>query len=143
LAEKIITGNRCLLDTSALVSLIDKSDVAHGRVKQSFERTGQNFFSTIAVITEALHLLSRVKNATNICLDYVLTGVVELFPLEKPDLSRIKTLMAKYADIPMDFADATLVVVAEEMGIDTIMTLDRRGFEAYRMLGSKSFIILP
>lgn len=47
--------------------------------------------------------------------------------------------MEKYKDIPMDFADATLVVLAEETGIDEVLTLDMRGFSAYRIHGIKAF----
>ena len=51
--------------------------------------------------------------------------------------------MEKYKDIPMDFADATLVVLAEETGINEVFTLDRRGFNSYRIKGKKAFKILP
>jgi predicted nucleic acid-binding protein len=51
--------------------------------------------------------------------------------------------MEKYRDIPMDFADATLVCLAEETGINKIFTLDIRGFSAYRFREKKVFIIFP
>jgi len=51
--------------------------------------------------------------------------------------------MAKYKDMPMDFADATLVVLAEETGISEIFTLDKKGFNTYRIHGKSSFHIIP
>jgi hypothetical protein len=51
--------------------------------------------------------------------------------------------MEKYKDIPMDFADATLVVLAEEAGVDEVFTLDLKGFHAYRILRKKVFRIFP
>ena len=51
--------------------------------------------------------------------------------------------MEKYHDLPMDFADATLVTLGEESGIDQVFTLDRRGFSTYRLHGKKAFRLLP
>jgi len=52
-------------------------------------------------------------------------------------------LMEKYHDVPMDFTDASLVTLGEEMGVDAILTLDRRGFGVYRLHGRQPFHILP
>ena len=51
--------------------------------------------------------------------------------------------MEKYADVPMDLADATLVALAEQRGCSNILTLDHRGFETYRINGKKPFVIHP
>jgi len=64
-------------------------------------------------------------------------------PQSTESLSRTLTLMEKYRDIPMDFVDATLVTLAEDIGIDEIFTLDIRGFRTYSILGKKEFKILP
>ena len=64
-------------------------------------------------------------------------------PQSHESLSRAIVLMEKYKDTPMDFADATLVVLAEEADIDEIFTLDMRGFQAYRIHGRKLFKIGP
>jgi predicted nucleic acid-binding protein len=58
-------------------------------------------------------------------------------------LRRAAALMRKYANVPMDFADATLVVLAEEFQVGNVLTLDRRGFGVYRISGTKRFTILP
>jgi predicted nucleic acid-binding protein len=51
--------------------------------------------------------------------------------------------MEKYRDVPMDFVDALLVVTAEERGVRDVLTLDRRGFEAYRAHGRERFRVVP
>ena len=51
--------------------------------------------------------------------------------------------MEKYKDVPMDFADSTLVALGEEMEITEIFTLDVKGFSAYRMHGKKAFRLWP
>ena len=58
-------------------------------------------------------------------------------------LASCKTLIARHRDVPMDFADATLVAVAEELGIATVFTLDRRGFATYRWRKTRRFEIVP
>jgi predicted nucleic acid-binding protein len=51
--------------------------------------------------------------------------------------------MEKYHDVPMDLADATLVVLAEETNIREVLTLDRRGFDVYRINGRTPFTVFP
>ena len=56
---------------------------------------------------------------------------------------RVAALMEKYRDVPMDYADATLVALGEEIGSDAVFTLDRRGFSTYRLNQRKAFQIVP
>jgi predicted nucleic acid-binding protein len=58
-------------------------------------------------------------------------------------LTRCAELIERYKDVPVDFADATLVVLAEELGIGTVFTLDHRGFEAYRWRRTRRFTLVP
>ncbi len=58
-------------------------------------------------------------------------------------LQRVAILMEKYRNIPMDFADATLVVLAEELETEWVFTLDRRGFSVYRMRRNRAFRVIP
>jgi uncharacterized protein len=62
-----------------------------------------------------------------------LQGGAVLVPQSMESLSRAVSLIEKYKDVPMDFADAALVVLAEKMGIDEIFSLDLRGFGSYRI----------
>lgn len=99
--------------------------------------------SSEAILTEATHLLSRIPNGPETCLEFFLSGGAALVPSSLGSLRRCKALMEKYADQPMDFADATLVVLAEELGTDLIFTTDQRDFRVYRSKGRHPFQIFP
>jgi hypothetical protein len=90
-----------------------------------------------------MYLLSSSIKAQINCLEFTLRGGAILVPQSLESLSRTAELMEKYKDVPMDFADATLVVLAEETGISEIFTLDKKGFSIYRIAGKISFHIVP
>jgi hypothetical protein len=71
------------------------------------------------------------------------TCAVGLLPLDQADISRIKQLMDKYRDLPMDLADAALVRVAEREKVRRIFSLDRRDFKVYRPARLGRFSIVP
>ncbi|MBF0473769.1 MAG: hypothetical protein HQK93_08570, partial [Nitrospirae bacterium] len=96
-----------------------------------------------SVLTETSYLLGSSINAQKSCIEFIVKGGATLVPQSLSSLKRIAVLMEKYRDIPMDFADATLVVLAEDTGVNEVLTLDRRGFNSYRINGKKSFNILP
>ena len=68
---------------------------------------------------------------------------IEIVPLGPADLARLRQLMQKYHDLPMDLADAALVTVAEREGITRVFTLDRRDFEVYRPAKIGRFSLVP
>lgn len=93
-----------------------------------------------AVLTEAFYLLRYARGGGKRLVEFVEhTGmlVVDVFGLEK--LRCMTGLMDKYADRPMDFADASLVLIAEERNEPNVLTFDERGFRAYRFRGSRRF----
>lgn len=70
-------------------------------------------------------------------------GFCRVVPSTATSLQRVRQLLDKYADLPMDFADATLVVLAEELDCTSVFTTDRTDFSVYRLKGRKAFRILP
>lgn len=102
--------------------------------------TGQ-VVTTEAVLTESTHLLGRIAGGAIACLDFVLSGGALLIPATANSIRRARDLMARYADCPMDFADATLVVLAEDLGTNLVLTTDQRDFSIYRIAGRKRFKI--
>jgi predicted nucleic acid-binding protein len=132
-----------LLDTGALVSVIDRSQVHHEKCVRFFDGWDAPVVSTEAVLTEASHLLGRVRHGRKACVEFFLDGGAVLVPATVPSLRRVRELLDEYADLPMDYADATLVVLAEEIGTDLVFTTDRRDFRVYRIRGRKSFRIVP
>jgi len=85
------------------------------------------------VITEAMHFVSAVPDGAANLAELVAVSSMEVFDLTQPsELREAAALMDRYSDIPMDFADATLVLLAEAIGVHDILTLDRRGFAVFR-----------
>jgi len=72
-----------------------------------------------------------------------LSGVVRPEDILKGDLGRMRALMEQYADLPMDFADASLLVLAERLRVSRVFTLDRRGFTVFRPRHAGCFEIFP
>lgn len=70
-------------------------------------------------------------------------GTVRLLQLDERDIPRMRELMKKYADRPMDVADAALVRVAEREGTRKVFTVDRNDFTVYRLHGRMKFTLLP
>lgn len=95
------------------------------------------------VVAEAMHLLSFSWRAQEALWDMMETGAVEILPIGIDDVPRMKELMRKYRDLPMDLADATLVRVAERERLRQIFTLDRRDFQIYKPSRIGRFIIFP
>ena len=90
-----------------------------------------------------MHLLGRDRDGARAGLEVFLRAGAILVPTTPARLSLCRDLMARYADTPMDFADATLVALAEEFAVGRVLTLDRRGFSTYRWRRSTRFTIAP
>jgi predicted nucleic acid-binding protein len=136
-------ADELLLDTGALVSLLDRSQTHHLECRRAFADWTGRVVSTEAVLTEATHLLAGVRGGRTACVDFFLSGGALLVPSSPTSLQRVRKLLEKYADLPMDFADATLVALAEELDCTTVLTTDRTDFSVYRIRGRKSFRIVP
>lgn len=99
--------------------------------------------SSEAVLAEASHLLSRAPRGVETCIDFFLRGGATLVPSSEAALARCRRLVRKYEDLPMDYADATLVALAEELETDLVLTTDRTDFEIYRWSGRRAFRVVP
>jgi hypothetical protein len=132
-----------LLDTGALVSLLDRSQRGHVDCARFFESWEGPVLSTEAVLTEATHLLGGLSGGRRACIDFFFAGGAVLVPATPASLGRARALIDQYASLPMDYADATLVVLAEELESDLVFTTDRRDFGVYRIRGRRRFRIVP
>ena len=95
------------------------------------------------MLTEVLYLLNFSLKAQKGALEYVLREIVTLVPSNVQALKAARFLMEEYSDLPMDFADATLVCLACESGITNIVTLDRKDFSVYKTFDNQGFVIFP
>lgn len=136
-------ADRLILDTGAFIALVDRSESRHRECVAVLESWAGPVVTTEAVLTETLHLVGPAWAAQRVCLEFFLRGAFVLVPSSQASLRRVAALMDKYADVPMDFADATLVALAEDLETDRVLTLDRHGFAAYRMHTRKPFHVMP
>jgi predicted nucleic acid-binding protein len=129
-----------LADTGPLVTYLNAADPAHHKVAEALDAFKGQLFTTGAVITEAMHLVAASPSGPKLLAEFVSAAGVQVFDLAQPAaLHAATTLMEKYADTPMDYADATLVLLAEHLNCFDIITLDRQGFAAYRGTRNKAF----
>jgi uncharacterized protein len=132
-----------LVDTGPLVALIHEDDNEHRICKDTFLTFSEPLGTVWPVLTEALYLLNFSWEAQNALWEMIQVGAVEISPLGTDDVDRMRELMRKYRDLPMDLADAALVRVAERERLRRIFTLDRRDFQIYRPSRIGRFAIFP
>lgn len=138
-----MTAGRVLLDTGVLVAYLHRDDRHHEKCLNAFQSFRGLLITTEAVLTESMSLLARIPDGPQTCLEMFIRGGVILVPATRASLRRCQSLMSQYQDVPMDFADATLVALAEETGVREVFTLDRRGFETYRIGKRGTFRLHP
>lgn len=129
-----------LIDTGPLVAYLDGRDSSHREVVACLDSFTGRLCTTSAVITEAMHFVNAHTEGPAALAEFAAAAGLFVYECADPSQLRDATLlMRKYADIPMDFADATLVALADQLRVYEIATLDRRGFSAYRTPLGKSF----
>ncbi len=129
---------KVLIDSGPLIALFDASDKYHSKAVDFVKSSKYPLVTTIASVTETLHLLDFNRNAQIDFIDWVHKGAVEIHNIENCDFKRLKELTDKYRDLPMDFADSCLVYLAEKLSLNTIATIDR-DFTIYRIKGRRKF----
>jgi len=132
-----------LLDTGPIVASLDADDPQHGMVCHEFSSLTGLVVTTGAVVTEAMFFVQNLANGPARLIEWlrgIRAEVVNCFEPER--LQPAAYLMARYADAPMDYADATLVACADELNCGDILTLDIRGFRTYRYRKTKRFKLL-
>jgi len=132
---------KILIDSGPLIALFDASDKHHKKSVEFIKNNKHPLVTTIASVTETLHLLDFDRNAQIDFLEWIRRGAVEIHNIENRDFDRIKELTIKYLDLPMDFADSCLVYLAEKLAINKIATIDR-DFTVYRIHGRRKFKVV-
>ena len=132
-----------LVDAGPLVALLDASDAHHELCTIAIRSIEEPLLTVWPALTEAMYLLRFSLEAQEALFGDIERGTLVIAGLDTDDCRRMRHLMRKYRDLPMDLADAALVAVAERERISRIFTLDRRDFEIYRPAGIRRFEILP
>ena len=134
---------KTLADTGALLACLDRTDRWHERCRDTFERLRLPLLTSTPVLTELFHLLGDSARDAELAWAFVRSGAVTVLSISDRDLPDVEALMRKYHDRPMDFADATLVHLAQRESISSVFTIDHDDFETYRVGGRKKLRILP
>ena len=132
-----------LIDTGAILALLDAADRWHDRCREAFTSLRLPLATTAAILAEVFHLLGDHPRDVEAAWRFLRSGAVNLLPITDADSGALEELMKRYRDRPMDFADATLVRVAEREKLSTILTIDHDDFETYRIGKRTRFRILP
>jgi predicted nucleic acid-binding protein len=131
-----------IIDTGPLILLLtERRDSRYETCLSVFEALRGKFVTTYPCLTEAMHLLGDWHNRYELW-NWILDGSLLTYDLTATDLKLMAVLMQKYEDMPMDFADASLVALAESTNSTQIFTLDR-DFEVYRFQDKTAFEIIP
>lgn len=125
------------------MALLDANDSWHERCVEAFSLLKLPLATTAAVLAELFHLLGNHPNDLESAWKLLRSGAILILPITDADSANLARLMKQYADRPMDFADATLVHLAEREALSIVFTIDHNDFETYRIKGKRQFSIFP
>jgi predicted nucleic acid-binding protein len=131
-----------LVDAGPLVALLDLGDPEHEACVEAFKNLREPLITVWPAFTEAIYLLRESWRGQKALWSRIETDALALAPLDEVDAPRMRELMEKYRDLPMDLADAALVRVAERESLTRIFTLDRKHFAIYRPGRRRRFSIV-
>jgi uncharacterized protein len=132
-----------LADTGAILAFLDRDDHWHDECVEAFAQVRAPLLTSEAVLTELFYLTVNRLHEVESAWNFVRSGALTLGSITDADLPALARLMHRYHDRPMDFADATLVHLAERESLTTILTIDVSDFQTYRIDGRRRFRILP
>lgn len=120
-----------LIDAGPLIALFDASDQYHLKSVRFIQEYRGQLWTTWPVVIEVSHMLDFSTKAQTNFLEWIRRGGLNLYELDIDHLNRIIALSSKFDDVPIDLADATLVVASEKLAINEIATIDS-DFYVYR-----------
>jgi predicted nucleic acid-binding protein len=137
----MIRNQMIIADTGFFLALLDRNDGHHKIAVAKLKQLNEPLVTTIPVITEATHLiLTRLGWPSLIrFIESIDNGFVSLFEIPIDHFGSVSKLMRKYRGLPMDFADASLIVLADSLGHGRVLSTDTRDFKAYRWKERKPF----
>jgi predicted nucleic acid-binding protein len=135
-----------IADTGFFLALANRRDEFHAAALQAYNALTEPLITTWPVMTEAGHLLLRLgQPSQQAFLQSWKNGGFRVWPIPDDHADRLCTLADKYRDLPMDVADASLVLLAEHLGHGRIFSTDQRDFKTYRWKNHHPFknLLLP
>ena len=139
-----ISTDRRLIDAGPLVAVFNRNDGHYAECLWLYREMNAPSHTTLAVLAEAMYTLGARSGryGQGLLWKLILRGDLIIEHPSPSELARMSELMGKHSDCPMDFADASLVALAERLSLDRIFTVDRRDFSTYRLHGKKAFTII-
>jgi predicted nucleic acid-binding protein len=134
-----------VLDTSGLVAALDRGEAAHVEARRIIEASDAPLVLSPFVLTEVDYLLTRhvgIEAALELLAD-VEAGAYALAPFVSADVGAARKVAARYRDLAIGLAEASLVVLAGRHRTDAVLTLDERHFRALRTPDGRPFRLLP
>ena len=132
-----------LIDTGAILAVLDRSDPWHHPCVSALRQLRFPLLTSEAVLTETFHMVGSSSKQSEAAWQFVRSGAISLGTIEHSELPEIHALMSRYSDLPMDFADATLVHLAKRESLRHILTIDQTDFSIYRISGKQRFHVFP
>ena len=132
-----------LIDTGAILALLDRSDRWHNACVGAFRQMRLPLLTSEAVLAEVFHLVGDTRTEMEAAWKFVRSGALVLGAIDDAELPHLHGLMSRCWDRPMDFADATLVYLAKRESLSVILTVDQADFATYRIEGKRQFRVLP
>lgn len=120
-----------LIDAGPLIALFDNQDAFHKQSVTFIREAKGTLWTTWPVVAETSHMLGFDVTIQIDFLEWIRRGGLQIFDLKSTHLSRLIDLSQKFKDVPMDLADASLIVASEELQISKIATIDS-DFYIYR-----------
>lgn len=131
-----------LTDAGPLVAILSRTDAYHRTCVAALNELTPPMVTTWPVLTAAFYLLEDAGRAAQQALiELVVNGRIAVYDVADP--VRLLALLRKYADRPMDLADGSLVMLAEQLRRYQVFTLDRTDFRIYRAHGRRAFDVIP
>jgi predicted nucleic acid-binding protein len=127
---------RTLVDAGPIVALFDRNDLHHEAAIRLMNDIDGQLVTSWPVMTEVCHLLKKSQKAVQYVLTWIDRGAVNVMDVPITEVAFIREQMARYANLPMDLADATLMNIAEREGITDILSFDHH-FDVYRLANNR------
>lgn len=125
-----------LIDAGPIIALFNKRDQYHMQIIKFLEKQNCNLWTTWPVITEASHMLDFSIKAQLNLLEWIKRGGLNLVSQNAESIDQLISFTKKYSDVPMDLADASLMVAAESLSVDKIISIDS-DFYIYKNIRNK------
>ncbi len=129
---------RAAIDSGPLIALFDASDKYHSNAVEFLKGYSGQLYSTIPVIAEVMYILSFSIKAQVNFMQWVVDGAIEMVEVDNDAFKRIIEMTKKYSDLPMDFADGSLVAICEKLRIKNVVSIDS-DFYIYRTESKSAF----